>query len=201
MISELLAPLGGALLAPAISTVGAGVAGRLVMGSITGLNPSALAVKILGVLAFAALCAFGGWKLANAFAAQEKLEAVNAARVEERRAAKVVTKIETKYVDRIVEIETKGVETRVEVPVYVTEKADRDCPITVGFVELHDAAVQTRSPRRPADPDAPAEGVRLSAVAGTIAKNYTACAVNAETVRGWQEFYTCLKVGGKGCTE
>lgn len=62
-----------------------------------------------------------------------------------------------------------------EVSNYVTPLSVRSCTIPLGFVRLHDAAVQNRMPE-PAglDADAPG-GIDLAAVAETVAENYGTC--------------------------
>ncbi|UII65660.1 hypothetical protein [Xanthomonas translucens] len=110
-------------------------------------------------------------------AAQDALSSAQSVAVSE----KVTTKVVTQYVDRVQVVREVGATITREVPVYVTEKADAACPVPVGFVRLHDAAAEGRVPDPTAeDPDAPAEGVALSAVADTVSGNYTACHENAE---------------------
>ncbi|VVD78509.1 hypothetical protein [Pandoraea fibrosis] len=80
----------------------------------------------------------------------------------------------TKYVDRVREIRVKGDTIIQKVPVYVTAEADAACTVPVGFVRLHDAAAGNTPPDNPGDADARPSGVALSAVAETVADNYTA---------------------------
>lgn len=61
------------------------------------------------------------------------------------------------------------------VPIYVTKKADAGCVIPVGFVGLHNAAAENRDPAPAGNPDAPAQGITLAAVAGTVSENYGTC--------------------------
>ena len=85
-------------------------------------------------------------------------------------------KVVIRYVDRVRVVREIGATITKEIPVYVTAKADAACPIPAGFVRVHDAAAQGVPLGEPAgDPDAPAAGVTLSAVADTVAGNYTAC--------------------------
>ncbi len=60
------------------------------------------------------------------------------------------------------------------------------CAINRGFVRLHDAAAAGELPEPTRDPDAPAPGIALSAVAGTVAANYQTCHENAEQLRALQ---------------
>ena len=80
----------------------------------------------------------------------------------------------TQYVDRVREIRVKGDAIIQKVPVYVTAQADAACTVPVGFVRLHDAAAANTAPDDPSDSDARPAGVALSAVAATVADNYTA---------------------------
>ena len=85
-------------------------------------------------------------------------------------------KVVIRYVDRVRVVREVGATITKEIPVYVTAQADAACPIPAGFVRVHDAAAQGVPLGDPAgDPDAPAPGVTLSAVADTVAGNYTAC--------------------------
>ena len=85
-------------------------------------------------------------------------------------------KVVIRYVDRVRVVREVGATITKEIPVYVTAKADAACPIPAGFVRVHDAAAQGVPLGEPAgDPEAPAPGVTLSAVADTVAGNYTAC--------------------------
>ncbi|WP_230939923.1 hypothetical protein [Xanthomonas translucens] len=109
--------------------------------------------------------------------AQDALTSAQSVAVSE----KVTTKVVTQYVDRVQVVREVGATITREIPVYVTKKADAACPVPIGFVRVHDAAAEGRVPEQAAgDPDAPAEGVALSAVADTVSGNYTACHENAE---------------------
>jgi hypothetical protein len=92
----------------------------------------------------------------------------------------------TQYVDRIRVVREKGVAVIKEVPVYVPAQADAACTINRGFVRLHDAAAAGELPEPARDADAPAAGIALSAVAGTVAANYQTCHENAEQLRALQ---------------
>ena len=65
-------------------------------------------------------------------------------------------------------------------------QADAACTINRGFVRLHDAAAAGELPKPAGDADAPAAGLALSAVAGTVAGNYQSCHENAEQLRALQ---------------
>lgn len=76
-----------------------------------------------------------------------------------------------------------------EIPIYVTPKADAACAIPAGFVRLHDAAASGNPAGPPTgDPDAPAAGITLSCIAGTVADNYTRCHATATQLSALQDW-------------
>lgn len=98
-------------------------------------------------------------------------------------------RVVTEYVDRVQVIEKTGRTIIKEVPVYVSEAADRACTVPAGFVRLHDAAAANVPPSGSAGPaDERAAPVALSAVAATVAGNYTECHANAEQLRQLQAY-------------
>ncbi|KVP62189.1 hypothetical protein [Burkholderia ubonensis] len=101
-------------------------------------------------------------------------------RTAERDAARRDVKVVTQYVDRVQVVREKGDIIIKEVPVYVDREADRACVVPVGFVRVHDAAVANVPVGDPGHTDAAPSGVALSAVAATVAGNYTTCHENAE---------------------
>lgn len=107
--------------------------------------------------------------------------------------AKNSVRVVTKFIDRVQIVREVGTTITREVPIYVTQKADAACAIPAGFVRLHDAAA-TGNPAGPptGDPDAPAAGITLSAVAGTVADNYTSChatAAQLSTLQDWIDLH------------
>ena len=110
-------------------------------------------------------------------AVQEQNQQATAIR---ERQAQATVKVVTQYVDRVRVIREKGETIIKEVPVYVPVQADAACTINRGFVRLHDAAAAGELPEPARDADAAAEGIALSAVAGTVAANYRTCHENAE---------------------
>ena len=108
------------------------------------------------------------------------------AAVVQKRQAEATVKVVTEYVDRIRVVREKGDTIVKEVPVYVPVQADAACTINRGFVRLHDAAAAGELPEPARDADAPAAGIALSAVAGTVAANYQTCHENAEQLRALQ---------------
>ena len=112
-------------------------------------------------------------------------QALQAAAARERQAQATV-KVVTEYVDRVRIVREKGETIIKEVPIYVPVQADAACTINRGFVLLHDAAAAGELPEPAGDADAPAAGLALSAVAGTVAANYQTCHENAEQLRALQ---------------
>jgi hypothetical protein len=102
--------------------------------------------------------------------------------------AKGATVTVTQYVDRERVIRLKGDTIIKEVPRYVPVQADAACVVPRGFVRLHDAAAAGTVPDpHPGDADAAPSGVALSAVAGTLAGNYTDSLANSEQLKTLQQ--------------
>ncbi|WP_423378162.1 hypothetical protein [Burkholderia sp. LMG 32019] len=101
-------------------------------------------------------------------------------RTAERDAARRDVKVVTQYVDRVQVVREKGDTIIKEVPVYVDREADRTCVVPVGFVRVHDGAAANVPVGDPGSADAAPSGIALSAVAATVAGNYTTCHENAE---------------------
>ena len=112
-------------------------------------------------------------------------QTLRAAAVRQRQAEATI-KVITQYVDRVRVVREKGDTIIKEIPVYVPVQADAACTINRGFVRLHDAAAAGELPKPAGDADAPAAGLALSAVAGTVAGNYQSCHENAEQLRALQ---------------
>lgn len=94
----------------------------------------------------------------------------------------------TKYVDRVQTIRVKGDTIVKEIPRYVTVEADAACTVPGGFVRLHDAAAAGGVlGQDPGGADAAPSGVPLSAVADTVASNYTTGHVNAARLTALQD--------------
>ncbi|AOS18631.1 hypothetical protein BRM08_23985 [Xanthomonas oryzae pv. oryzae] len=107
----------------------------------------------------------------------------------ERDSAKTSTTVVTQYVDRVQVVREAGAIITREIPIYVTQKADAACAIPAGFVRLHDAAATGNPAGPPAgDPDAPAAGITLSAVASTVVDNYTSCHATAAQLSALQDW-------------
>ena len=96
------------------------------------------------------------------------------------------TKVVTRTVTKIVEVEGKTKILKEKVPYYVPIDAP-DLP--AGFRLLHDAAAIGRDDPSPADV-AHAEPVEAQAVATTVIENYGACHKNEALLVGWQEWWS-----------
>lgn len=163
--------------------------------SLSSIVPLPYRILFMAVIA-AALFGFGWLKGAGHVQAEWDAEVVKqsltAARIEKDRAQATV-QVVTKYVDRVKIVRQAGETIIKEVPVYVSAQADAACLVPRGFVRLHDAAAQGVVPEPAGNSDAAPAGVALSAVAGTVAENYTACRENAEQLTALQEWILDVK--------
>jgi hypothetical protein len=146
-----------------------------------------LALAALGIAVFGF-----GW-LKGASHVQAQWDATSAAQLQaqaqaQTRQAQAIVQVVTQYVDRIQVVREKGDTLIQEVPVYVPVQADAACTVHRGFVSLHDAASAGELHAAPGDPDAPAEGLALSAVAATVVTNYQTCHENAEQLKALQDW-------------
>lgn len=123
----------------------------------------------------------------------ELLREVKVAQQLERGLVKIVTKIEKKYIDRVVEIETKGITITNEVPVYVTKNDDSACVLNRGYVRVHDAAATNTHPGPATESDRAPAGVDLSRAANVQTRNYQAYHVVAAQLAGCIEAYNEVK--------
>lgn len=108
--------------------------------------------------------------------------------------ARLGERVVVRYVDRVRILRANAADLHQEIPRHVTTSADAACPVPVGFVRVHDAAAQG-VPIDPAagDPDAPAPGITLSAVADTVAGNYGTCHEIREQLIGLQDYVRGLR--------
>jgi len=162
--------------------------------------PSPRLIATIVLLALLAAIGGGAWwqehrvgeAHAQATRARSDLAAANATLAGVRAALKAAQEqpaIITRYVDRVQVVREAARVITKEVPVYVTPEADAACAVPAGFVRIHDAAAEGRAPEPPTgDPDAPAAGLALSAVADTVAGNYETCHVIREQLIGLQEW-------------
>lgn len=144
---------------------------------------------VLALLAIAAGLAW--WATASYNAAVQRAHQAETTAANLRKQldnAKAATVTVTQYVDRERVIRLKGDTIIKEVPRYVPVQADAACVVPRGFVRLHDAAAAGSVPNPDtADADAGPSDVALSAVAGTVAANYTDCHVDAARLTSLQQ--------------
>lgn len=142
----------------------------------------------LAALLLVAVLLFGlGWMARGDHeqdqATQAELDRLNKAFEQGQALGTVRDQVVTQYVDRVQVIKERGATIIKEVPVYVSAQADAACTVNAGFVRVHDLAAAAR-PLPASDPAGLANeagsGVALSAVATTVADNYTSCNANAE---------------------
>jgi type II secretory pathway pseudopilin PulG len=150
-------------------------------------------IVLIIVLALLAAIGYGAmWQEHRVTSAQAEAKATRAERdaaLASANSEKITTQVVTQYVDRVQVVREVGATITKEVPVYVTAKADAACPVPLGFVRLHDAAAEGRVPDPSAgDPDAPAAGLALSAVADTVAGNYSTCHETAAQLTALQDW-------------
>jgi hypothetical protein len=148
------------------------------------------------VIAALALVAFGWVKGAahvqTAWDLESARQRAEIAAIQQRQADATV-QVVTKYVDRIQVVRQIGDTIIKEVPIYVSPDSDARCTLPVGFVRLHNAAAENRIPGPAGNSDATAAGVAISAVAETVADNYTRCHANAGQLMALQEWIIQMK--------
>jgi len=150
-----------------------------------------LAIALAGFLTLAAAAGGGAWLTNRYRAALQRADTAETSAASLRAQldsteAGVVTV--TRYVDRVRTVEVKGDTIIKEIPRYVPAQADAACIVPVGFVRLHDAAATgTLLDPSAGDADAAPSGLALSAVASTVAGNYTACGANVEQLSALQQ--------------
>lgn len=137
-------------------------------------------VGVIALVAAVAVIAIQHARLIDADQRADNLARDVRERTAERDAARRDVKVVTQYVDRVQVVREKGDTIIKEVPIYVDREADRACTVPVGFVRVHDSAAANVPVGDPRDTDAAPSGVALSAVAATVAGNYTTCHETAE---------------------
>jgi hypothetical protein len=155
--------------------------------------PIPRATGVLAALVLVAIVWGHGWKTGwtqhsdRTEKAQKVAEEVRTNTIRRKKEIKEV--VVYQYIDRWRTVVEKGDTIIKKVPVYVTAKADAQCTLTRGFVGVLDAAATGTPLRAPAgDLDAPAEGLAASAVAASVAGNYTACLEVTEQLKALQEW-------------
>jgi hypothetical protein len=108
--------------------------------------------------------------------------------------AKVVTKTETVYRDRIQKIYVQGAAIEKHITDYVQPADDVRYRVNVGFMRNVDAAWSGAPVGPPEDADREPSGIPLSEVAAIEAGNATSCRVWREQALGWRAFYADQQV-------
>lgn len=170
-------------------------ASAIVPGLISRFIPQAAVAKIVLIAGLALGCIWLGWKVAWAFADQEKLAAVQAAHAQVQLRFITVTKVEKVVQEKIRNVYIKGKEIVREVQKVVTVEVERACPtgLPVGFVRVHDAAARNEVAGGATELDANPAGVTLAQAGEVIGDNYTEYHACREQVKGWNLFYGCLR--------
>lgn len=146
------------------------------------------------------IVAIGGYVAFQSHRVTSAEEAAAVAQADARRLrseleeARMSQRVVTRFVDRVRVVRERGATITKEIPVYVTARADARCDVPAGFVRVHDAAAANLPLGEPAgDPDAPAPGITLSAVADTVAGNYGTCHEIREQLIGLQDYVRGLR--------
>lgn len=105
----------------------------------------------------------------------------------------VVTKIETKYRDRIKTIYLNGEEIEKSVKDFISPVADARCIVNNGFVRIHDSSWTNTPPGAAISADGEPGGVSLAEVGEVTAHNAKVCHGWREQALGWREFFRELK--------
>lgn len=120
------------------------------------------------------------WDLADA-----RREAATAQR--QVRVADKVAAVVTRYVDRVQIVRAAGATIIQEVPVYVTENADRRCTVPAGFVRLWNGANRGELPAADGAVDEAASAVVLSDVAAQHGREAEQCRATEEQLIALQD--------------
>jgi 2-succinyl-5-enolpyruvyl-6-hydroxy-3-cyclohexene-1-carboxylate synthase len=154
-------------------------------------------------LAALVLAAYGVGRLqeahrgADAMVAYVGQQAAQSARIVVRQ-AKVVTVVETKYVDRIQKIYVEGKQIEADIPQYITPADAGLFAVNAGFVRVVDAAWSGEPAGPAADSDRGPAGIPLDRIAAVEAGNATSCRAWREQALGWRDFYAGQQVAING---
>jgi hypothetical protein len=103
--------------------------------------------------------------------------------------AHINTEVSRAYQQKLRYAETKAAQLQEKVKQYVSETADRNCVVNVGFERLHDEALgHLYVPSSTGGSNDDASGVKLSEVGARVAANYTACEANTEQLKQLQDW-------------
>lgn len=130
---------------------------------------------------------------ADALASYKEKAAIQTVRIVQAE-AKVVTKVETVYRDRIEKIYIQGAEIEKHIADYVQPSDDLRFGVNAGFVRNVDAAWSGAPVGPPEDSDREPAGVPLSEIATIEAGNATSCRIWRDQAIGWRAFYADQQV-------
>ena len=155
-----------------------------------GLIP--LPYKLLGLAIMAAVIFGTGWVEGAGHERDRNTRAALAAAKEAaiRQAAResATNEADKKGVAEGVRIRTVYKTITKEIPIYVSQIADSECVIPVGFVLLHNAAASGSVPESSGQPNDTPSGVELSGVAKIVTENYGTCIENSTRLSGLQQW-------------
>lgn len=141
-----------------------------------------------------ALGGAAGYRWMGAKYYQEKAKNTELARRVEQATGKVVTKVETRVIEKVRRIYVKGNEIVKEVPVYVTKSDDAACELRNGFVRMYDSALLGEPPGPAAETDRAPSGIALSeALEQAIIPNNTDYLACRAKLGEWEAFYAELR--------
>lgn len=119
------------------------------------------------------------------YISEQAVKSVRIARAQE----KVMTQIQTKYVDRIQKIYIEREKNEEQIQQFISPD-DRDaCVIRLGFVRLQNAAWTGRPTGSAAESDREPAGLSIADVAKTDNHNAASCRIWREQALGLREFY------------
>ncbi|MGD7095893.1 hypothetical protein [Ralstonia solanacearum] len=149
---------------------------------------SRAAITLMLLATFAGLVWWAADHYNSTVSRADKAEATASSLREQLKNAQGATVTVTQYVDRERVIREKGDTIVKEIPRYVPMQADAACVVPRGFVRMHDTAAAGSLPDSDSGSlDAAPSGVALSAVAGTVAGNYTDSLANSEQLSTLQQ--------------
>lgn len=144
----------------------------------------------LGVLLIAA-AVIAGWQHIELGSMRGKLTLAQTQAITaqfDAQAASLTAVTVTHYADRLIVVHDTTHSIQLKVPDYVPPSVDRDFPLPLGFVRLHDAAVDLSELPSPGAVDAQASTVTTSTAAGVIVGNYGICHEIAEQLTALQDW-------------
>lgn len=112
--------------------------------------------------------------------------------------AKVITKTEIIYRDRIKTVYVQGEKIEARIPDYIQPADNAAFSVNAGFVRILDAAWAGQDPGPTRDADRGPAGVPLDAVATVEAGNIATCHAWRLEALGWRDYYAGLQKAVNG---